>query len=411
MRMVFSPDGALLPRPSVDAIRCIRQICLFSKKILLPCTGRRLRLAERKFVEIEQSMRYHVVDPERLRYFEAVSRIIWTDLVQGSQLGDPYDGIMPRHGPGTTAEGLRGNKKYLFQRWPKRLESVLPFSEFGVASLRNEDAIERIQDVTYTLPRDEDPVKVCLVPKTLRTPRVIAAEPVAMQWAQQGIARWMRDRIETQSRFTSGRVNFTRQDVNAQLALTSSRSSGVLGTLDLSDASDRVSAYLVQRMLRSAPALSRYVFATRSTRAKLPSGGVIPLRKFASMGSALCFPIESMVFFLIMVSERARRAGVPVRSSRQILRYCENLYVYGDDILIPVDEAPAMVNALEAFGLKVNSAKSFWTGRFRESCGMDAYDGADVTPVYLRRALPGHRADIHGLVSSVENSFLSQRLC
>jgi hypothetical protein len=55
----------------------------------------------------------------------------------------------------------------------------------------------------------------------------------------------------------------------------------------------------------------------------------------------------------------------------------------------------------ETFGFKVNAAKSFWTGKFRESCGTECYDGVDVKPVYLRRDIPQHRADVHGVVSSV----------
>jgi hypothetical protein len=32
---------------------------------------------------------------------------------------------------------------------------------------------------------------------------------------------------------------------------------------------------------------------------------------------------------------------------------------------------------------------------------MDAYNGVDVTPVYIRRKIPANRADVHGLASTV----------
>jgi hypothetical protein len=137
----------------------------------------------------------------------------------------------------------------------------------------------------------------------------------------------------------------------------------------------------------------------------MPDGKIVHLRKFASMGSAMCFPIEAMVFYLIMVTSRLVHFGMDA-SPREIYLVSRGLYVYGDDLIVPTDEAPSIVASLEAFGLKVNIAKSFWTGRFRESCGSDYYDGENVTPVYLRRNLPSDRTDVHGLVSLV--SFTNQ---
>jgi len=69
--------------------------------------------------------------------------------------------------------------------------------------------------------------------------------------------------------------------------------------------------------------------------------------------------------------------------------------------------APAISTKLKAFAFKVNAHKSFWNGKFRESCGMDAFDGVDVTPVYIRRKLPADRADSHGVASlvSLANQF------
>jgi hypothetical protein len=126
------------------------------------------------------------------------------------------------------------------------------------------------------------------------------------------------------------------------------------------------------------------------------------LRKFASMGSALCFPVEAMVFFIAIVSIRLAQRGNLHPSSRDVQNATHGIYVYGDDIIVPVDLAPLMVEGLSSFGLKVNAAKSFWTGKFRESCGRDYYGGVDVSVVYCRRGFPHHRADVSGLISAVE---------
>jgi len=75
--------------------------------------------------------------------------------------------------------------------------------------------------------------------------------------------------------------------------------------------------------------------------------------------------------------------------------------VYGDDIIVPVDTLVHVIRYLEAFGLKVNTDKTFGTGKFRESCGGDYYDGVDVTPVRVRRILPASRGDVPEVIAAV----------
>ena len=403
MERVFSPDGVLRTEADPDCVFAIRQICLFAKKLKLSCTLQREKAAESAFVQCESDLRAHEPDDSLVDIFSRVSRVVWSDLVSGDE--NPYDQFIPRHGPGTTAEGLRGNKKFLFPSWPQRLESCFPFSEFGIGSISNFLGGFDLHPVRMVGARDEDPVRVVFVPKTQKTPRVIAIEPVCMQYIQQAIAAWLIPRIEHRCSYTLGHVNFRDQGVNARLALDGSKD-GKTATIDMSEASDRVSSRLVWRMLASVPEFRKQVFACRSTRANLPSGITLPLRKFASMGSALCFPIESMAFYIAVISILIQRAGVRVTPST-VRSYSRGVYVYGDDIVVPADTAPSICATLSAFAFKVNSHKSFWTGKFRESCGMDAFNGVDVTPVYVRRLLPADRTDAHGVASlvSLANQF------
>jgi len=86
----------------------------------------------------------------------------------------------------------------------------------------------------------------------------------------------------------------------------------------------------------------------------------------------------------------------------------DTVRVFGDDLIVPKDCAGSVVDALHAFGLKVNPAKTFLTGNFRESCGVDAYAGHDVTTISVldapMKAKPG------SIVSSVDvhNNFCSR---
>jgi hypothetical protein len=336
------------------------------------------------------------------RYFVKTSEILWRSLEDSSIL----DEITPRHGPGATAEHISGNQKWLFRTWHRRLsEAGFTYHRYGRGSrgglLPCDDHVCAADEVRLLDPENEPPVRVVFVPKTLKTPRVIAVEPVCMQFAQQGLSRWLVRRLEKHP-IVGSRINFRDQTINQRMAIEGSRD-GRLATLDLSEASDRVSWVSVRGLLRSAPTLWKLVDACRTRTAELPDGTKMSLRKFASMGSALTFPIESMIFYTIIVASRIRRAGCfPTQAS--VEKYSADVYVFGDDLIVPADEAPAICADLEASGLKVNQRKSFWTGLFRESCGVDSYAGTPVTPVYLRQDCPADRTDASRIVACVATS-------
>jgi len=70
-------------------------------------------------------------------------------------------------------------------------------------------------------------------------------------------------------------------------------------------------------------------------------------------------------------------------------------------LIVPVDHVHMVVNTLEAFGSRVGAAKSFWTGRFRESCGKEYFNGNDISIVRCRQALPSTSTDADGVISTV----------
>nr|QDH87980.1 MAG: RNA-dependent RNA polymerase [Leviviridae sp.] len=198
---------------------------------------------------------------------------------------------------------------------------------------------------------------------------------------------------------------FTDQTPNQELARLGSLD-GSLATLDLSEASDRVANWLVEELFADYPHFLEGIQACRSTRCRLPSGEVIPLLKFASMGSALTFPIEAMIFTAISILGCLGMSRSPTMPL--IKRLVGSVRVYGDDIIVPVDKAVAVSEMLETFGFQVNQHKSFWNGPFRESCGKEYFFGEDVSIVKSRRAFPDTRHCVPELVSLV--SFRNQ-LC
>jgi len=392
-------SGVLLDDPDVDCIRSVRQLTLFCSKMRLPCSPVRVDAAFRAYVQCEQEVRENRLDLEstKLWQFRQASRLLYQVPLTKVDRDIYYlDDVIPKHGPGATAEKLTSNGKYRLKTWTKRLEKIFPCGEFLLPNWRH---WRELEDVDILEPGDEIPVRVISVPKTLKTPRIIGIEPTAMQYAQQAILPKLLEGLFEVNHLRSF-IGIDDQDPNREMAKEGS-SKGNLATLDLSEASDRVSNQLVCTMLCDHPHLFEAVQAARSWKADVPGEGVIALSKFASMGSALCFPIEAMVFLSIVfvgIQKSLRTQLTP----KLIESFRGKVRVYGDDIIVPVDHVSSVIEALEAYGLKVNSNKSFWTGRFRESCGKEYYAGDDVSVVKCRSMLPNSRRHAQEAISTVE---------
>lgn len=379
----------------INAVEGIRQIAYSFKKILVPCSRERESAAIREFIEAEHDFERTAITSEERERFSLVASRLWSSVFYRDF--DPYSDTIPKHGPGATAESIHGNRKYSHQRWHERLEPYFPFVENAYANAWSIFSKEA-QEVTLVPEEEEQPVKVTLVPKTLKSPRIIAIEPVCMQYTQQGLSKYIVDILE-KSRLTRGHVNFRDQRVNQRIALSSSADRRY-ATLDLSAASDRVPLDLAISMFDCNPDLRDSIFSCRSKKAQLPTGEVIPLLKFASMGSALCFPVESMYFYTLCIAARLEKHNLPV-TFRNIYLMSRDVYIYGDDIIVPTDDAAFVADHLQKYYCKVGATKSHWKGSFRESCGVDAYLGTMVTPTYIRRIPPSNKRSSDSLISWV----------
>jgi hypothetical protein len=206
-----------------------------------------------------------------------------------------------------------------------------------------------------------------------------------MQYAQQGLKRLLYEEV---ARGPLNKVLGFQDQARNQILAHQGSVDGSLATLDLSEASDRVHLSMVQRTFSRWPHLMDYMLAARSETADV-KGDEITLHKYASMGSALTFPFEAIVFTIIAAM------GIESSGHSTSPRHLPGiLSVYGDDIIVPTNAAAYVVDYLHAFGLKVNMHKSFWTGRFRESCGKEYYAGTDVSVVRLRAEVPTSRREV-----------------
>jgi len=395
-------SGVLVHNPDVEAIIAIRQLTLIYSKILLPCSPARERDAMSGYVDCDREVKESdsMLFEDDLSSFHRISRILFSSVFSEMDKLIHDEDIVPKHGPGATADKLIGNEKFQQNVWTHRLQDVFSFENFLLPNARfaHED------DVTFLEPGAERPVRVISVPKTQKTPRIIAVEPTCMQYMQQAVLEQLIPRLEGHPILGSF-LGFSDQGPNQDLAKKGSED-GSTATLDLSEASDRVSNQLVRRMCSDHPNLLAGLEATRSRRADVPGHGVVRLAKYASMGSALCFPIEAMVFLTLIFVGIEKERNTRFTRISDLKEFSGRVRLYGDDLIVPIDYVESVIQSLELFGARVGLSKSFWIGRFRESCGKEFYDGTDVSIVKFRRELPASLSDGPGCISMV--SFRNQ---
>lgn len=312
-----------------------------------------------------------------MRYFwNTVDRVFLSAL--------PMEGIdrpllRVRHGPGAVADLKTGKDKYQFPFWPSKLERSFPRSVHA----QHVENLHLTEDVIiWNGSRKEPPAKLLAVPKTLKGPRLITSEPTAHQFLQQGLNRWIRDNLSPAFRTS---IDFSSQEPSRLAALSASQD-GNLATVDLSSASDRLSCWAIERAFGKYQDLLECLHACR-TRVVVDGTGTqqdlsILLKKFAGQGSAVTFPIQT-IFYAGIAIACVLCCENKVAGLQTIKRAARKVRVFGDDIILPRKCVPLLTKALDELELKVNESKTHTSGHFRESCGMDAYKGYDVTPGYV----------------------------
>jgi hypothetical protein len=333
--LVFDDDGLILPRPCVNAIIHIRQLCLLYYKFEMPFTPEQEKEATLQF--IEKDARVKTCDwPEGLSEVSKTFQSLFPE--------DPFD-IRMHHASGATADKVCNPLKRSVRRY---IPSLMKYYDatFFFQSLDHAKVWSRAYKTRQTEPSST----LTFVPKTSSGPRGICMEPHERMYAQKGLQTSLYDFIENHSP-AKGYVNFTDQTINNRLAQKGSLDRS-FATIDLKDASDMVSWDLILKL--SDETWREALTATRSATVRT-SLGTIEMNKFAPMGSALCFPIEAMLFWSIAKT------------------VAPEVWVYGDDIIVANEYCNDVIVALESYGLIVNRSKTLHKGLFRESCGGDFY--------------------------------------
>lgn len=406
-KLVLSADGGVLPGASPQAIRWISQICFVFYKLDLPIPDSKKRPVLDAFVQTERELDEVVtylselkdaLTPEALalgsRQLPIIrvlqcARNLLAEVFRDFRLDDCY----PCHGPGAVAGREQPWEKWHWTAIPARTHCVFPLEGNFYSSFDDLNA-----RAGWFLPETELSARVILVPKDSRGPRLISSEPKEFQYLQQGVMRNMVQIMEKHP-LTRNSVFFTNQRPNQVAALLASergvRSDGY-STLDLKEASDRVTLVLAELLLPEQ--VFRALYAVRSNRTVMPDGQEIVLKKHAPMGSATCFPTMAACIWAILtagyatvvandphlrryrVKKGEKSIWLSPRFSKATMYELEGIHVYGDDVVVPIDYTDTATALLTRVGLVLNPDKCCTNGFFRESCGVDAFKGVNVTP-------------------------------
>lgn len=195
------------------------------------------------------------------------------------------------------------------------------------------------------------------VPKNWKINRTIACEPEGNIPLQLAFDSYAKDRLRKFG------IDLSSQLRNQELAKAASIN-GEFATVDLSAASDTVSYNVVALLFP-------YNFWEFLVNVRTPFGRVdgklVKYHKFSSMGNGTTFPIETLIFASACYAVGSKQFSV-----------------YGDDIVIETELFPALQRYMEFLGFKLNTEKTYSTGPFRESCGVNCVNGIDITPFYIR---------------------------
>lgn len=215
------------------------------------------------------------------------------------------------------------------------------------------------------------------VPKTAYTERAICAEPSLNAFMQQGVGRTFRRALK--------RVGVDLDDQSWNQRLAAIAEDAMLATLDLEAASDTVAYGLVELLLPE-----QWFTILNALRCDVTKHKDVyhRLNKFSAMGNAFTFELESLIFWAISESV------VEATSASRLLA------IYGDDIIVPQESAPALTLVLETLGFRLNREKSFFRGTFFESCGVHVFQKKTVTPVYSKTRL-NHVSEVIRLYNSL----------
>lgn len=209
------------------------------------------------------------------------------------------------------------------------------------------------------------------VPKNYKKYRIIGMEQSRRQYEMYAMRVALVHSIDRRK----CNIDFSNQAQNQVACYLGSDKSLDYATIDLSSASDSVSMSHIYTCFPEE--VSKDVAELRSPQIKVGPKVVTSYIALTS-GTNITFPIETLLFW-----------GIATACTQYVSSLTKSSYakpiVYGDDILCDVAVYDSLIDWLTLMHFTVNVEKSFGSGNYRESCGVEAYNGEEVDIVYYPR--------------------------
>jgi len=268
-------------------------------------------------------------------------------------LGRLPDDLNGRFGPGATF-GDRGRHTTIPDKMtsrPDMTSDVSPYIHmisgsawfrYGVSRRSGQDYLNIIRGNRFTT-----------VPKDSLKDRGICIEPSINIYLQLAVGDLLKDRCKRAG------VNLLYAQDSHRLWAQRASLHGSHATIDLTAASDTVALNLVKFLL---PDSWYGLMSDLRSPFTFVEGRWVKLNKFSSMGNGYTFELETLIFASLAFACNSGEFGT-------------DFSVFGDDIIVPSSSALDVLAILRYCGFEPNKRKTFLTGRFRESCGGDYFDG------------------------------------
>lgn len=368
---------------------CIEELCALDIDYSNGCSPREYRYARQCLAFYSKDADINIRDGEAAMYeafikSETKNRIVNQVWHQGSKcdiidiavdgifssirrkitqiLGDcpEIDDLEFEFGPGSnTNVSQKTSARHKLQATPACSEDMKPLLNDMVSSLP--------AYMSYHKKYNVEVGKLSSVPKNWKTRRSILIEPNLNTFVQKAIGKRIKARL-----LLFG-CNLYSQVKNQQMALQGSLFDELM-TLDLENASNSVCLHPVYYLLTELNEdWFNLLYNSRTGKYTYRNGSTRTLEMFSSMGNGFTFELESLIFYATALCVGEKYGVSP-----------DLISVYGDDIIAPSVMYDDLVKTLGILGFSVNTAKTYKSGPFRESCGHDYYQGMNIRPFYKK---------------------------
>lgn len=403
---VFDPfSGILIDEPDLGAVKGLSEILFAFKKYPLASKNEsKLDIEAKEGFQKNDEICRDVSIPCNI--VDLLSRVVSYVLpgLRHEELVDPKY----RHGPGAVVESLNANQKWSAV-CKDLFNETFDTTSFGLsdfyAGVFSSLAIGSSDSQGVQQQASSGISKLISVPKNSTSRRTITIEPVLRQFLQQGLKSELWASL-SHCPILSLSIDLFDQSLNQKLALEGSLN-GKWATIDLKSASDLISLKLTDVIFRPFPHFYERMMMARSSMYTIQGQKCAPkqMHKYAGMGNATCFPVMSITIAVIAIAATldARRIYNPTKED--IVRAARRIRTYGDDLIVESAYAHQVCDWLSKCGLIVNTKKSYLEGNFKESCGVDAFRGVDITPLYFQTEpdLSSNRREFAGELISFSN--------